>query len=122
MIDLGEVTILTAEGPVADGGGNLDLALPLDSILHSIAIFPITASTEPTGVSSLLFEGANLITQIMPLKNASSGATFPFAAVEYPDLPLPEDRSYVLRNRIYNGAGAVKIWRVVVIVEVVAIV
>ena len=119
MIDLGETTILTAEGPIADGGAALDLALPDSSIIHSIAIFPIGASTEPTGVIAFLYEGENLETQVVPYGLASRGATYPIAVVEHPNLPLPDDRSYMLKTQVYNGSGAAVIWRVVVVVEVV---
>ena len=117
MIDLGEVTILTAEGPVANGGADLDIALPLNSTVIGIAIFPIGASTPDTSVAGYLYTGENLITQIVPLSIASADANHVNAVIRELPLSLPQDRSYLFRTHIYNLTGAVVIWRVVVIME-----
>ena len=116
---MGEVTILELEGSIADGDAALDIALPDSSIIHSVSIFPIGASTPNTAVSGLLYSGSALVGVIVPLQEASSDTTYPHAVVEYPHLPLPKDRSYLLKMQVYNLTGASVIWRMVAIVEVI---
>lgn len=116
---MGEVRILTANGPIATDGAFLDIGISSGAILHSVSVFPTDASIESTTVRSLLYSSDMQVAGIIPRDIASSNASIPQPAVAFPHTPLPEDKTFVLRTFINNATGASVNWRVTAIVEVV---
>lgn len=113
-----ESMILTAENGIADGGGTLSLALPAPCEIQHIAVFPVTVSIPNTSVAVHVYIGDDHLTQLMPVQQASSDATYPDAAISDSHVLLYDDRQLTLKAIIYNLTSATVIWRMVCIAEV----